>query len=202
MQSGSGMTVTNIDLGMQMRVLLHKNGSLQATATAITSIPFAALLSAATMDLEVSASGSTDTGMVIVVDTIPTMSSPFTRSKTDNRAHYDEARKRAALPALGVSVPASTPAEVLLFNEREEVTETSIRNIAFRRNGRWLTPQGESGCLLGVVRQRLLDVGLISESSSGQATHVQQLEDGETVMTFNAVEGCRLGRLRLHNDLA
>lgn len=53
--------------------------------------------------------------------------------------------------------------DVVLTNERGEVTETTIANLAIRLDGRWWTPPIESGCLPGVERRRLIAEGTLGE---------------------------------------
>ncbi|KIP11680.1 hypothetical protein PHLGIDRAFT_82934, partial [Phlebiopsis gigantea 11061_1 CR5-6] len=81
--------------------------------------------------------------------------------------------------------------DVLLYNADGIATETSIRNVAFRRGGQWVTPGSDSGCLPGVVRRALLEEGQIVEGD----VRKEELCVDETVLTFNGVEGCCLGRL-------
>ena len=49
--------------------------------------------------------------------------------------------------------------EVLLVNERGELTEGTRRNVAVFCGGVWITPPLASGCLPGVLRQILIDEG-------------------------------------------
>ncbi|RBY90294.1 aminodeoxychorismate synthase component I [Blastococcus sp. TBT05-19] len=53
--------------------------------------------------------------------------------------------------------------DVVLVNQAGEVTETTIATLAVRLDGRWWTPPTTSGCLPGVERARLLDLGLLRE---------------------------------------
>jgi para-aminobenzoate synthetase/4-amino-4-deoxychorismate lyase len=53
--------------------------------------------------------------------------------------------------------------DVVLWNERGEVTETTIANLAVRLDGQWCTPPLHCGLLPGVVRARLLDEGILQE---------------------------------------
>jgi para-aminobenzoate synthetase/4-amino-4-deoxychorismate lyase len=99
---------------------------------------------------------------------------PFLRHKTTNRLVYDEARRGHA-----------EDSEVILVNERGELTETSIANIALRRNGRWVTPNVSCGLLPGTMRAELLENGELIE---GILT-VDELPDGEQVRCFNSVRG-------------
>lgn len=53
--------------------------------------------------------------------------------------------------------------DVILTNERNEVTETTIANLAVGLDGRWWTPPLSCGLLPGVERGRLLDAGVLGE---------------------------------------
>ncbi len=53
--------------------------------------------------------------------------------------------------------------DVVLINERGELTETTIANLAVQLDGTWWTPPQTAGCLPGIERGRLLDVGLLHE---------------------------------------
>lgn len=53
--------------------------------------------------------------------------------------------------------------DVILTNERGEVTETTIASLAVGRDGRWWTPPLSSGLLPGVERGRLVDAGVLGE---------------------------------------
>ena len=131
--------------------------------------------------------------LAIHLDTVPTPSSVFTRTKTTHRDHYNAARSRFAIPP----PPSPSLDEVVLFNEIGDITETSIRNIAFVRRSppRWVTPATSTGCLTGVVRRWLLEQGRIVEADEGELKREDVLH-GEYVLTFNGVEGCRLGRIQ------
>jgi len=71
------------------------------------------------------------------------------------------------------------------------VTETSIRNVAFFRRGRWITPHDSTGCLPGLTRRWLLEQGLLATDDRGLLTR-DNVQEGELVLIFNAVEGCRI----------
>lgn len=99
---------------------------------------------------------------------------PFLYHKTTNRGVYDEARREFDLQT-----------DVLLANERGEITETTIANIAVRRGGRWVTPLVSCGLLAGVMRAELLSAGEIVEG----VVHASGLAGGESVLCFNALRG-------------
>ncbi|KAI1793191.1 aminotransferase [Ganoderma leucocontextum] len=131
--------------------------------------------------------------LAIYPDTVPTPSSMFTRTKTTHRDHYNAARSRFAIPL----PPSPSLDDVVLFNENGNITETSIRNIAFVRRSppKWLTPATSTGCLPGVLRRWLLEQGRIVEADEGELK-LDEIVHGEYVLTFNGVEGCRLGRIQ------
>ena len=78
---------------------------------------------------------------------------PFLFHKTTNRVVYDAARQAAA----GAD-------DVILWNERQEVTETTIGNIVVELGGRLVTPHADSGLLKGVFRDHLLRRNIITET--------------------------------------
>lgn len=53
--------------------------------------------------------------------------------------------------------------EVLLWNERGEITETTTANIVVELDGKWITPPVSSGLLAGTYRAWMLDHGLMCE---------------------------------------
>lgn len=91
--------------------------------------------------------------------------------------------------------------EVLLIDKDNHILETSIYNVAFRRSGRWLTPNAKYGCLPGVFRRFLLAEGLIDEDQNDTIV-VNDVKDGEYVILCNGAQGCRLGRISLDEQSA
>ena len=73
--------------------------------------------------------------------------------------------------------------------------ETSIRNIAFWREGRWVTPLLQAGCLPGITRRLLLEEGKVEEGE----ILITDLKVGEILLLSNGVEGVRLGKLCTSN---
>jgi 4-amino-4-deoxychorismate lyase len=71
------------------------------------------------------------------------------------------------------------------------ITETSVRNVAFFRHGRWVTPHDSTGCLPGVMRRWLLERGQVVTDDQGWLSR-NNVRQGELVLVFNAVEGCRI----------
>ncbi len=77
----------------------------------------------------------------------------FLAHKTTQRAVY--AAHRAEHPAVF---------EVLLWNERGELTEFTTGNLVVELDGAWLTPACASGLLPGTLRAELLEQGTIREA--------------------------------------
>lgn len=77
---------------------------------------------------------------------------PFVLNKTTHRAAYDAARRSRT----GVD-------DVLLWNRRGEVTESTIANLVAEIDGVRCTPPLTCGLLAGTFRAELLDAGTIRE---------------------------------------
>ena len=93
----------------------------------------------------------------------------FLFHKTTHRAVYDVRRRDA--PDAG---------DVLLWNERGELTEFTIGNLVVEIGGERLTPPREAGLLAGVLRQEGLESGLLKErtlykADLGRATRVWRI---------------------------
>jgi para-aminobenzoate synthetase/4-amino-4-deoxychorismate lyase len=78
--------------------------------------------------------------------------------------------------------------DVVLVNDRGEVTETTRANIAVRLGGRWVTPSLEAGLLPGCERAALLADGTLSE----ETVAIHELETADEIAFVNSVRGwCR-----------
>lgn len=80
------------------------------------------------------------------------------------------------------------------------IMETTVRNVAFFRGRKWVTPADGAGCLTGVMRRWLIDscrVMVDEEDVRRKLLWKENVKDGETVLVFNAVEGCRLAVVKL-----
>lgn len=163
-----------------MRILLDSEGTLTAAASPATPLESSDFLTP-----------PSESRRVLYVDTEPTPTSRFTRTKTTRRTVYNTARARAGLTPL--PTPSDAHIDVLLYTPDGLITETSIRNVAFMRGGVWVTPCAESGCLPGVVRRLLLEEGRVVEGDIRK----DEIQQDEVVLTFNGVEGCCLARLVL-----
>ncbi|HLH31932.1 MAG TPA: aminotransferase class IV [Terriglobia bacterium] len=98
----------------------------------------------------------------------------FLYHKTTNRTVYEQAR-----------IGHDENTDVILINERGELTETTITNIAVYRDGAWITPALSCGLLPGVQRAELLARGDIVEG----IIHPEDLSSSDPVRCFNALRG-------------
>jgi para-aminobenzoate synthetase/4-amino-4-deoxychorismate lyase len=85
-------------------------------------------------------------------------SNPFLYHKTTWRKVYDAAGRA---PSAGGS--RGDCDDVVLWNERGEVTETTIANLVVEKDGRLVTPPVSCGLLPGVFRAHLLETGQVCE---------------------------------------
>jgi para-aminobenzoate synthetase / 4-amino-4-deoxychorismate lyase len=119
-----------------------------------------------------------ETGLVVLaVDDEPVDSaSRWLRHKTTLREAYDRRRRR---------FPHAD--DVVMVNERAELTEVTRANIAVRLDGRWWTPPLRSGCLPGVERGRLIDRGTLAE----RVLDVADLQRAEEIAVISSLRGWR-----------
>lgn len=94
--------------------------------------------------------------------------------KTEQRQRYEQAQ---------LEHPEAD--EVLLCNNRGELTEGSFTNLVLKLNGRLVTPALASGLLPGIMRQELLKQGAIEE----QLLYPQDLQRAEEIWLINSVRG-------------
>jgi para-aminobenzoate synthetase/4-amino-4-deoxychorismate lyase len=77
--------------------------------------------------------------------------------------------------------------DVVLVNERGEVTESCTANLAVRLDGRWWTPPLDSGCLPGIERARLVADGVLRE----RVLRPADLHRAEDLALVNSLRGRR-----------
>ncbi|HSR87570.1 MAG TPA: aminotransferase class IV, partial [Pontiella sp.] len=100
---------------------------------------------------------------------------PFLFHKTTHRTAYESAFAKAAA--------GKTADEVILWNERGEVTEGCIANVVIRKEGKLITPPVQCGLLAGTFREHLLKYGEIEE---GIVT-LDDIRSAEEVFLVNSV---------------
>jgi para-aminobenzoate synthetase / 4-amino-4-deoxychorismate lyase len=96
----------------------------------------------------------------------------FLYHKTTYRKIYEEARQSC-----------SDCDDVLLWNEREEITESSIANVVVKIGDDLFTPPRDSGLLAGTFRKWLLDMGQIRE----RILKVRDLDRCSRIYLINSV---------------
>jgi len=96
----------------------------------------------------------------------------FLFHKTTHRAIYESARK-----------DFTNYDDVLLYNERGEVTEFTIGNLVLELGGKLITPPLSSGLLAGTFRAHLLETGQVVE----RTIQVQELKDCTKIFMVNSV---------------
>ncbi len=96
----------------------------------------------------------------------------FLYHKTTRRDVYD--RARAARPELD---------DVILWNGRGEVTESTVANVVVRMGGEWRTPRVSCGLLPGVMRAAMLREGRIREAR----VSIDDFERADEVALINSV---------------
>ncbi|MGH2673064.1 MAG: aminodeoxychorismate synthase component I [Actinomycetota bacterium] len=104
----------------------------------------------------------------------------FLFHKTSRRDRHEGARRRH---------PDAD--DVLLVNDRGEVTESTIANVAARIDGRWRTPPLDAGLLPGIGRAVALEEGRLVE---GRLT-VDAVRSAEAVALVSDARGWRLAVL-------
>jgi len=175
---------------LKLRLVLHRAGTITTTVAPTSPMPTDPMLASRISPATDCLPQSLGDPIVIFLDMVATPSSPFTATKTTHRSHYAAARARFGLPEVGGT------ADVLLWNTKGMITETPVRNVAFFRRGRWMTPHDSTGCLPGVTRRWLLEQGRMVVDDQGLLTK-DSAQQGELVLIFNAVEGCRIAVARL-----
>jgi para-aminobenzoate synthetase / 4-amino-4-deoxychorismate lyase len=101
--------------------------------------------------------------------------------KTTCRQPYDRRRNRR--PDVD---------DVIMLNRRGELTEVTRATLALRLDGRWWTPPVQSGCLPGVERARLLDLGLLQERTLRRP----DLDRAQGVAVISSLRGWRDATVR------
>lgn len=100
--------------------------------------------------------------------------------KTTGRRPYDDRR------AMHEGVD-----EVLLVNERGEITEGTASNVALLLGGAWVTPPLASGCLPGILRQVLIDEGELAE----EVVMADDVRSADALALLSSVYGWQPARI-------
>ncbi len=145
---------------MRVRLLLDRSGTCEWEAVPLRESPFPARVRLALAARPVS---SADVRLF---------------HKTTDRAPYDAARE-------GIGRDAAD--DVLLWNERGEVTETTTANVVMELDGELVTPPVRCGLLDGTLRRVLVRRGIVRE----RVVRLEDLERCRRIWVVNSVRGWR-----------
>jgi Anthranilate/para-aminobenzoate synthases component I len=146
------------DSSHKVRLLMSRDGAISCQAT-----PLADAVDSRPVKLQLSS--------------IPVNSTePLLYHKTTHRRIYETVL--AACPGCD---------DILFWNERGEITETSIANVVINLDGELITPPVRCGLLPGTFRALLLDQGKVSE----KIIKVEALKQIETIYLINSVRKWR-----------
>jgi para-aminobenzoate synthetase / 4-amino-4-deoxychorismate lyase len=99
---------------------------------------------------------------------------PFLYHKTTERSVYDKAL-----------ASAGECDDVVLWNQRGNITETTVGNLVVRLDGKLWTPPVSCGLLAGTLRRKLLHEGRICE----RLITLPELAKAEEIFVINSVRG-------------
>ncbi|EEB07143.1 4-amino-4-deoxychorismate lyase [Schizosaccharomyces japonicus yFS275] len=136
---------------------------------------------------------SSQPSYILILDSQPSpcKNNKYCSNKTTQRDIYTRACERQ-------NIKYADAQDVLLFNEDGFATEGSIFNVAFYRNGRWLTPSSDQGLLEGTMRASLLQQNRVEEDKTHEL-HNSKLMNGEPVLLFNSFRKVCNGFLRINS---
>ncbi|KAI8986975.1 hypothetical protein BDB01DRAFT_784160 [Pilobolus umbonatus] len=85
--------------------------------------------------------------ILVTLDTIHTphlIQNPFIEHKTTQRDIYNQSRERTHCE-WNSGETGNVPFDVILYNQYNQITETSIANIAIKYPQQWKTPHSDCG---------------------------------------------------------
>lgn len=149
--------VAGRDRPARLRLVLRAGGDFELETFALESPPAESI------------------ALCVDMDPVDTSDIRLFHKTTDRRIYDDRAGRH---PHAG---------DVVLINDRREVTETTRANIAVRLGDRWYTPPLECGLLPGIERARLLRHGHLTE----RVIHLDDLRRAPAVATLSSLRGWR-----------
>ena len=112
-----------------------------------------------------------------------------TAVRSDDRSLFHKQTDRRRYDAARAVCPDAD--DVVLHNERGEITETTTANLAISIDGRWWTPALDCGLLPGVERARLIEAGVLAE----RPIKLGELTDAAEIAVINSLRGWRAARI-------
>ena len=141
----------------RVKLLLSRSGAVQVQSTSMPAAP--------------------DRPLWLAIDCEPVDSSSVWL--------YHKTTRRSAYEARAARHPEAD--DVVLVNERGELTEATTANLAVCLGGQWWTPPVGSGCLPGVERARLVEQGRLAE----RALRRDDLYGAEGIALVSSLRGWR-----------
>ena len=115
---------------------------------------------------------------LVIADRPVDISNPFLYHKTTNRSVYQQFQQSN-----------TSHDDLILWNERQEVTETCIYNLVVQKDGELLTPPVECGLLPGTMRAYLLEQQKIKEA----VIKLADIKQCEAIYLINSVRKWQRG---------
>jgi para-aminobenzoate synthetase/4-amino-4-deoxychorismate lyase len=112
-----------------------------------------------------------------------------TAVRSDDRSLFHKQTDRRRYDAARAVCPDAD--DVVLHNERGEITETTTANLAISIDGRWWTPALDCGLLPGVERARLIEAGVLAD----RPIKLGELADAAEIAVINSLRGWRAARI-------
>ena len=158
------------------RLLLRPSGDLRVEFTSLTDI----------FGMPPAPDRTAPPPRAVVLARSPVWSGdPWLRHKSTRRGVYERHRREATAYLQAAGWDAGAPFDVLLWNERGELTELTIGNVVAEVAGTLVTPPVACGLLPGALRAHLLASGTVSE----RVLRVQELPSATALWLVNAVRG-------------
>jgi para-aminobenzoate synthetase / 4-amino-4-deoxychorismate lyase len=155
--------VGGLTVPTRVRLVLHPDGTLDVTTSTLED------------------DEGPKRALQLCVDPEPIDSTdPGLFHKTTDRRRYEERAQRH-----------HSADDVVLVNERRELTETTRANLAVCLGGQWCTPPLESGLLPGIERARLIASGQLVE----RVITLEDLRRAEAVATLSSLRGWRAAHI-------
>ena len=115
---------------------------------------------------------------LVIADRPVDISNPFLYHKTTNRSLYQQFQQSN-----------TSHDDLILWNKRQEVTETCIYNLVVQKDGELLTPPVECGLLPGTMRAYLLEQQKIKEA----VIKLADIQQCEAIYLINSVRKWQRG---------
>lgn len=152
------------DSPQRVRLLMDETGRVRLESTPLDKVP--------SISSTMSMSSTPSIWNVALAEQPINPDDPFLYHKTTHRTVYEQARQGR-----------EEVDDVLLWNARGELTESTIANVVVQLDGKKLTPPRTCGLLAGVMRAQLLEEGEIEEG----VIHTHDLPRAEGIWLINSV---------------